>query len=94
MNNIPKYRFPLIRLKNTEYNTVLNTALQAGEGPDIFHLRPYAAGLKLAEAGYVEKINGLNGLPSFPEEALLASRDEDGNQYGVPINLSSTQFFL
>lgn len=79
--------------KNTEYNTVLNTALQAGEGPDIFHLRPYAAGLKLAEAGYVEKINGLNGLASFPEEALLASRDEDGNQYGVPINLSSTQFF-
>ncbi|WP_376747992.1 ABC transporter substrate-binding protein [Lysinibacillus boronitolerans] len=79
--------------KNTEYNTVLNTALQAGEGPDIFHLRPYAAGLKLAEAGYVEKINGLNGLSVFPEEALKASRDDQGNQYGVPINLSSTQFF-
>ncbi|WP_445479098.1 ABC transporter substrate-binding protein [Lysinibacillus irui] len=79
--------------KNTEYNTVLNTALQAGEGPDIFHLRPYAAGLKLAEAGYVEKINDLNGLSAFPEEALKASRDEQGNQYGVPINLSSTQFF-
>lgn len=79
--------------KNTEYNTVLNTALQAGEGPDIFHLRPYAAGLKLAEAGYVEKINGLKGLSRFPEEALMASRDEQGNQYGVPINLSSTQFF-
>lgn len=79
--------------KNTEYNTVLNTALQAGEGPDIFHLRPYAAGLKLAEAGYVEKINGLNGLSVYPEEALKASRDEEGNQYGVPINLSTTQFF-
>ncbi len=79
--------------KNTEYNTVLNTALQAGEGPDIFHLRPYAAGLKLAEAGYVEKLNGLNGLNVYPEDALKASRDEEGNQYGVPINLSSTQFF-
>lgn len=79
--------------KNTEYNTVLNTALQAGEGPDIFHLRPYAAGLKLAEAGYVEKINDLSGLSAYPEEALMASRDEQGNQYGVPINLSSTQFF-
>ena len=89
----PEIQISFNPTKNTEYNTVLNTALQAGEGPDIFHLRPYAAGLKLAEAGYVEKINGLNGLPSFPEEALLASRDEDGNQYGVPINLSSTQFF-
>ncbi|MBH9787635.1 extracellular solute-binding protein, partial [Clostridioides difficile] len=48
---------------------------------------------KLAEAGYVEKINGLNGLNVFPEEALQASRDDQGNQYGVPINLSSTQFF-
>lgn len=79
--------------KNTEYNTVLNTALQAGEGPDIFHLRPYAAGLKLAEAGYVEKITGLKGLDAYPEEALIASCDQEGNQYGVPINLSSTQFF-
>ncbi|WP_249661931.1 extracellular solute-binding protein, partial [Lysinibacillus fusiformis] len=52
--------------KNTEYNKVLNTALQAGEGPDIFHLRPYAAGLKLAEAGYVEKINDRLGLRAYP----------------------------
>ncbi len=79
--------------KNTEYNTVLNTALQAGEGPDIFHLRPYAAGLKLAEAGFVEKINDLQELSTYPEEALIASKDAEGNQYGVPINLSSTQFF-
>ncbi|MFE6166758.1 ABC transporter substrate-binding protein [Viridibacillus arvi] len=79
--------------KNTEYNTVLNTALQAGEGPDIIHLRPYAAGLKLAESGFIEKINDLNGLNVFSEEALQASRDAEGNQYGVPINLSSTQFF-
>lgn len=56
-------------------------------------MRPYAAGLKLAEAGYVEKINDLSGLRAYPEEALMASRDEQGNQYGVPINLSSTQFF-
>ncbi len=55
MRNILISKFLLIQQKNTEYNTVLNTALQAGEGPDIFHLRPYAAGLKLAEAGFVEK---------------------------------------
>ncbi|ALC88255.1 sugar ABC transporter substrate-binding protein [Bacillus sp. FJAT-22090] len=79
--------------KNTEYNTVLNTALQAGEGPDIFHLRPYAAGLKLAAAGFVEPITDLKGLDQFSDDYLAASRGEDGKQYGVPLNISSTQFF-
>ncbi|WP_404429948.1 ABC transporter substrate-binding protein [Sutcliffiella horikoshii] len=79
--------------KNTEYNTILNTSLQAGEGPDIIHLRPYAPGLELAKAGYVEPIDGLNGLDTFPDETLQASRGEDGKQYGVPLNLSTTQVF-
>lgn len=79
--------------KNTEYNTVLNTALQAGEGPDIFHLRPYAAGLKLADAGFVEPITDINGLDTFSEDYLAASKGADGEQYGVPLNISSTQFF-
>lgn len=79
--------------KNTEYNTVLNTALQAGEGPDIFHLRPYAAGLKLAEAGFVEPISDIKGLDQFSDEYLAASKGADGEQYGVPLNISSTQFF-
>lgn len=79
--------------KNTEYNTVLNTSLQAGEGPDIFHLRPYAAGLKLAEAGFVEPISDINGLEQFSEDYLAASKGSDGEQYGVPLNISSTQFF-
>lgn len=79
--------------KNTEYNTVLNTALQAGEGPDIFHLRPYAAGLKLAEAGFVEPISDIKGLDQYPAAYLAASKGADGEQYGVPLNISSTQFF-
>ena len=79
--------------KNTEYNTVLNTSLQAGEGPDIFHLRPYAAGLKLAEAGFVEPISDISGLDQFSEDYLAASKGTDGEQYGVPLNISSTQFF-
>ncbi|CAG9620007.1 ABC transporter substrate-binding protein [Sutcliffiella rhizosphaerae] len=79
--------------KNTEYNTILNTSLQAGEGPDIIHLRPYAPGLELAKAGYIEPIDGLNGLDTFPDSTLQASRGEDGTQYGVPLNLSTTQVF-
>ncbi|QFT91051.1 Multiple sugar-binding protein precursor [Bacillus sp. THAF10] len=79
--------------KNTEYNTILNTSLQAEEGPDIIHLRPYAPGLELAKAGYIEPIDGLNGLDNFPESTLKASQSADGKQYGVPLNLSTTQVF-
>lgn len=89
----PEIKVEFNPTKNTEYNTVLNTALQAGEGPDIFHLRPYGAGLKLVDAGFVEPISDLEGLSQYSEEFLAASRGADGEQYGVPLNISSTQFF-
>lgn len=79
--------------KNTEYNTILNTSLQSGEGPDIIHLRPYAPGIALADGGYIEPIDGLEGLSAFPESALAASKGSDGKQYGVPLNMSTTQMF-
>ncbi|HWO74998.1 MAG TPA: extracellular solute-binding protein [Bacillus sp. (in: firmicutes)] len=79
--------------KNTEYNTILNTALQGGEGPDIFHLRPYAPGIQLADAGYLVPLDDVEGLDKYPEAALQASRGSDGKQYGVPLNISTTQMF-
>ncbi|KAA0548419.1 extracellular solute-binding protein [Bacillus sp. BGMRC 2118] len=79
--------------KNTEYNTILNTALQSGEGPDLIHLRPYAPGIALADAGYIEPLDGLEGLDVFPESSLAASKGSDGKQYGVPLNMSTTQMF-
>ncbi|WP_462411007.1 ABC transporter substrate-binding protein [Neobacillus sp. Marseille-QA0830] len=79
--------------KNTEYNTILNTALQSGEGPDIIHLRPYAPGIALADAGYLEPLDDVKGLDVFPDAALQASKGSDGKQYGVPVNMSTTQMF-
>lgn len=79
--------------KNTEYNTILNTALKGGEGPDIIHLRPYAPGIELADAGYMEPIDDIAGLDVFPESSLQASKGSDGKQYGVPLNISTTQMF-
>lgn len=79
--------------KNTEYNTLLNTALQSGEGPDIIHLRPYAPGIALADGGFIEPLDGMEGLNVFPEASLAASKGSDGKQYGVPLNMSTTQMF-
>lgn len=79
--------------KNTEYNTALNTALQSGNGPDIIHLRPYAAGAALADAGYLEPLDSLQGLSVFNKDTLLAATGKDGKVYGVPTVFSSTQVF-
>ncbi|UFT98711.1 extracellular solute-binding protein [Radiobacillus kanasensis] len=79
--------------KNTEYNTILNTALKAGEGPDIIHLRPYAPGIQLADQGYLAPLDDINGLDVFPESSLAAAKGSDGKQYGVPLNISTTQMF-
>ncbi|MFD0677447.1 MULTISPECIES: ABC transporter substrate-binding protein [unclassified Paenibacillus] len=79
--------------KNTEYNTVLNTALQTGGGPDIIHLRPYAAGIALADAGYLEPLDSIKGLEVLSKETLSAATGKDGKVYGVPTVFSSTQIF-
>ncbi|WP_248925766.1 ABC transporter substrate-binding protein [Paenibacillus hamazuiensis] len=79
--------------KNTEYNTVLNTALQTGSGPDIIQLRPYAAGIALADAGYLEPLDGVKGLDQFSKETLSAATGKDGKVYGIPTVFSSTQIF-
>jgi raffinose/stachyose/melibiose transport system substrate-binding protein len=78
-------------VKATEYNTTLNTALKTDTAADIIHLRPYAAGRALADAGYLEPIDGLPGLDIFTEKQLAASSGTDGKVYGVPYMLSSTQ---
>jgi len=76
-----------------EYNTVLNTALMTGGGPDIVHMRPYAPGIELGNNGYLAPINDLPGLKTIPEAALSSSTGKDGNIYGVPIALNATQIF-
>jgi raffinose/stachyose/melibiose transport system substrate-binding protein len=79
--------------KNTEYNTVLNTELSTGGGPDIIHLRPYAAGQVLADAGYLVPLTDLPGIEKFSETTLRAATGSDGVVYGVPTVFSSTQIF-
>lgn len=43
--------------KNTEYNTILSSALAAGSGPDIIHTRAYGGLAQLADAGYLLPID-------------------------------------
>ncbi|MDA5109575.1 extracellular solute-binding protein [Brevibacillus thermoruber] len=80
-------------LKATEYDTILNTALQSDSGPDILQLRPYAPGVSLAEAGHLEPLDNLPGIREFPQDVLAAATGKDGKVYGVPLSLNSTQIY-
>ncbi|GED31102.1 MULTISPECIES: ABC transporter substrate-binding protein [Brevibacillus] len=89
----PNIKIDFKPFKATEYNTILNTALQSDSGPDILQLRPYATGAALATAGYLEPLDNLPGISNIPKEVLAGATGKDGKVYGVPLTLSTTQFF-
>ncbi|MFF2889107.1 ABC transporter substrate-binding protein [Paenibacillus sp. NPDC057967] len=87
----PNIKVEFAPTKNTEYNTVLNTELMTGEGPDIIHLRPYVAGQQIADSDYLVELDGLQGLDQIPKELLIAAKGSDGKVYGAPILKNSIQ---
>ncbi|NRS51082.1 ABC transporter substrate-binding protein [Brevibacillus sp. HB2.2] len=89
----PNIKIDFKPFKATEYNTILNTALQSDSGPDILQLRPYAPGIALAEAGHLEPLDNVPGISTIPKDVLAAATGKDGKVYGVPLSLNSTQFY-
>lgn len=78
---------------NTEYNTILSTALQGGGGPDIIHLRAYGGMEPLAQAGYLVRLDDkVPALAGFDPGILAgATNRADGGVYGVPFALQTVQ---
>jgi len=78
---------------NTEYNTILSTALQGGGGPDIVHLRAYGGMESLAQAGLLVRLDDkVPALADFDPGILLgATNRADGGVYGVPFALQTVQ---
>ncbi|HLV09202.1 MAG TPA: extracellular solute-binding protein, partial [Halanaerobiales bacterium] len=79
--------------KNTEYNTILATALQGGSGPDIIHLRAYGGMEDLANAGYLTPLDGkVTEFENFPQDILAgATNRRDERVYGVPFAVQYVQ---
>ena len=78
---------------NTEYNTIVSTALQGGGGPDIVHLRAYGGMEPLAQAGLLVRLDDkVAALEGFDAGVLLgATNRADGGVYGVPFALQTVQ---
>lgn len=68
------------------YATVQTTALAAGEGPDIIHVRAYGAFEAIAAPGYLIALDDkVPALADFPPLALDGNRlRRDGRIYAVP----------
>jgi raffinose/stachyose/melibiose transport system substrate-binding protein len=79
--------------RNTEYNTIVATALQGGGGPDIVHLRAYGGIEPLAEGGFLVPLDGqVEALADFDPNILRgATNRADGRVYGVPFALQTVQ---
>lgn len=89
----PEIKVEFVPYKNTEYNTIVATALQGGSGPDIVHLRAYGGMEPLAKAGYLMPLEDkVPELKDFSREVLLgATNREDGLVYGVPFAVQTVQ---
>ncbi|BAS28296.1 extracellular solute-binding protein [Limnochorda pilosa] len=89
----PGIHVRFVPYKNTEYNTIVATALQAGSGPDIIHLRAYGGLEPLADAGYLMPMDDqVEALKAFNPDVLRgATNRKDGKVYGVPFALQTVQ---
>jgi len=86
----PNIEFEYKPVKATEYNTTLATALKTDSAADIIMLRPYGGAKTMADAGYLEPLDGLKGLDQYTADQLKVAQSSDHKQYGVPYVLSTT----
>lgn len=80
--------------KNTEYGTVLATALSGSDGPDLAQLHAYQAVTDLADAKKLTPLTDAD-VPSlheaFSKDDLDAVRGTDGQVYAVPVATQTLQ---
>jgi len=83
----PGITVEFIPFKQTEYNTILSTALTGGKGPDIIHLRAYGGLETFTAPGYIAALD-YETVPELKNFSLTimegAKGRKDGKIYGVP----------
>ncbi|MCL6551731.1 MAG: extracellular solute-binding protein [Firmicutes bacterium] len=92
----PGIKVEFIPFRQVEYNTILSSALQAGRGPDIIHLRAYGGLEQFAAPGYLLPLdyNQVPELRRFPLQTLVGARSrKDGRIYGVPFATQTLVIF-
>ena len=79
------------------YGTVLSTALAAGTGPDVIHIRAYGGTEQFAKAGYLQALTkeSVPELANFTDAALASnSMRADKQVYAVPFASQTLGVFV
>jgi raffinose/stachyose/melibiose transport system substrate-binding protein len=81
---------------NADYATILSSAMAAGKGPDIVHVRAYGALDQLIVPGYLSVLKGreVKGLKSYDKSIVNSMRGfTDKRLFGVPFATQSLGIF-
>ncbi len=83
----PDVRIKFEAFEPQSYGTVLSTALAAGTGPDVIHVRAYGGLEQFARSGYLRALDAqaVPEIANFAPTALgSTSMRSDGKAYAVP----------
>lgn len=83
----PDVRIKYEAFEPQSYGTVLSTALAAGKGPDVIHVRAYGGLEQFSRAGYLVPLDptAVPELANYGASALASvSQRSDGKPYAVP----------
>jgi len=93
----PNIRMTFQGFEPQNYGTALSTALAAGRGPDVIHIRAYGGTEQFARAGYLEPLNrtSVPELANFSDAALgSVSMRSDKQVYAVPFASQTLGLFI
>ncbi len=89
--NITYQSFP-----SADYQTILMSAMAAGKGPDIVHVRAYGALDQLVVPGYLSPLDSkeIKGLNKYSKDLLNSQRGfSDKRLFGVPFATQNLGIF-
>ncbi len=91
----PGIKIEFVPFRQTEYNTILSSALTAGKGPDIIQLRAYGGLETFAAPGFLAPLDDkVPELKRFPLQTMVGARGrKDGKIYGVPFATQTLLIF-
>ena len=71
--------------QTVDYRAVLIEQLEAGEGPDVFYVRPFSEARSLIQSGYLAPLDASLIQGDFPPNALNPWLGKDGKLYALPM---------
>ncbi|KLU58863.1 multiple sugar-binding protein precursor [Peptococcaceae bacterium CEB3] len=80
-------------INSTNYDAVLQTAMDGGQGPDVFYARAGTETLDYAAADMIKPLDSIVSLSSINSASLHSGVQWNGKTYGVPFAIQTMEVF-